>query len=84
MVINYVLDGKVLIIHLIFGLINQIYHNIIQCFLTPCRSYKTERKNVKIELDFFYYATKLGTKETTGVDTSKESFVKRVALISPK
>ena len=52
------LNGKVLIIHLIVGLIKKTLYKISQYF----PPYRTFSGNAKIELDLFGYATKTNLK----------------------
>ena len=70
------LNGKVMMIHLIVGLIK-----MSQYFPKP---YRTFRGNVKIELDLSSYATKLDLKNATSVDTSKLAAKSNLASLNSK
>ena len=61
-------SGKVMIIHLIVGLIRKILRKMSQYFPKP---YTTFEGNVKVELDLSSYETKLNLTNAAGVDTSK-------------
>ena len=61
-------NGKVIIIHLIAGLIKKILHNMSQYFPKP---YNRFGGNVKAELDLSNYAIKTDLKGATGIDTSR-------------
>ena len=61
-------NGKVIIIHLIAGLIKKILHKMSQYFPKP---YNRFGGNVKAELDLSNYATKTDVKGATGIDTSR-------------
>ena len=62
------LNGKVIIIILIVGLIKNTSYKISQYFPKPYRSFGW---NVKVELDLSSYATKAELKNATGIDISK-------------
>ena len=62
------LNGKVIIIILIVGLIKNTSYKISQYHPKPYRSFGW---NVKVELDLSSYATKAELKNATGIDISK-------------
>ena len=62
------LNGKIMIINSIVGLIKKTLHKMSKYFYKP---YSTFEGNVKVELDLSSYATKADLKNPTGVDTSK-------------
>ena len=64
--INYMLNGKVVIICLIVGQKKKDIVQINKYFSKP----KSLGANVKVELDLSNYATKADLKNDTGVDTS--------------
>ena len=71
--INYMSNGKVMIIHLTVGLIKKkLYKGGNKC----------EGTNVKVELDLSNYATKTDLKDAAGVDTS--DFAKKTDLVNLK
>ena len=76
--INYLLNGKVMIIVLFVGLIKKTYYKMSD-YLTD---YKPGNSNVKIELDLKNYAAKEELKNITHVETAsfalknKSSFFK--------
>ena len=78
------LNGKDTIVPLIVGLVRKTYYkstNIFEMsedFPKP----KSLEANVKVELDFFNYATKTEFKNATGVDTA--SFTKKTDLANSK
>ena len=72
------LNGKVMIVHLIVGSINKKIVKISEYFPET----KSSGKKVKVELDLSNYATKTNLKNATGVD--KLSFVKKVNLVNLK
>ena len=59
------LNGKVMIVHLIVGSINKKIVKISEYFPET----KPSGKKVKVELDLSNYATKTNLKNATGVDT---------------
>ena len=61
------LNGKVMIIHLIVGLIKKIYKTR-QYFPKP---YKPFGGDINVKVDLSNYATKADLKNATGIDTSK-------------
>ena len=61
-------NGKVIIIYLIAGLIKKILHKMSQYFPKP---YNHFGGNVKAELDLSNYATKTDVKGATGIDMSR-------------
>ena len=77
--INYMLNGKAMIIFLTVGLIKKISLYRMSYFLEP---YTRSKKKIKVELEFSNYATKSDLKNPTGVDTLK--FATRVDLSSLK
>ena len=72
-------NGKVVINHLIVGLIKQTLNKKSQNFPKPCRAFGD---NVKVELDLSSYAIKAELKSATGVDNSK--LAARFYLVSLK
>ena len=62
-------------IHLIIGQIKKISLNKISNFPEP---YSCNKKKIKVELDFFKYATKSDLQNATGINTSK--FAKKADL----
>ena len=76
--INHLLNGKVMIIILIVGLIKKTYYKM-SYYLTD---YKPRNSNVKVELDLKNYGTKKKLKNITHVDTS--SFGMKTNLASLK
>ena len=61
------LNGKVMIFHLIAGLIRRILYKMSQYFPKPYEHFGGDI-NVKVELS--NYATKADLKKATGIDTS--------------
>ena len=61
------LNGKVMIIHLIVGLIKKMC-NIIQYFSRP---YEPLGGDIYVKVDLSNYPTKADIKNRTGIDTSK-------------
>ena len=61
-------NGKAELFLLIVGLIKKTLYKLSKYFAKPCRSFE---RHVKIELDLSSYATKVGLKNATRVDTSK-------------
>ena len=76
--INYMSNGKDMVIHLIVGLIKKTFYKISQYF-PPNRS---SGGNVKVELDLSSYATKTDLKNVTHVDAS--NFTLKSNLVSIK
>ena len=72
-------NGKVLIIHLIIGLIKKIPFYKVIYFPEP---YDHNRNKIKFDLNLSNHATKFDLKNATGVDTSK--FPKKTNLTSLK
>ena len=70
--INFMSNGKVLIIHLIVGLMKVILLYKVSHFPEPTHS----KNKLKIDLNLFSYATKSDLKNGTGADKSK--FAKRL------
>ena len=62
------LNGKVIIIHLIVGLIKMTLYKASQYFH---KLYKSLVGNINAKVDLTNYTTKLDLKNTTAVDTSK-------------
>ena len=62
------LNGKLMIILLLDGLIKKILSKINQYFPKP---YKNFRGNINVKVDLSNYAAKSDLKNATGVDTSK-------------
>ena len=62
------LNGKLMIILLLDGLIKKILNKINQYFPKP---YKNFRGNINVKVDLSNYAAKSDLKNATGVDTSK-------------
>ena len=62
------LNGKLMIILLLDGLIKKILSKINQYFPKP---YKNFRGNINVRVDLSNYAAKSDLKNATGVDTSK-------------
>ena len=75
------LNEKVMVIHLIIGLIKKTMYKMSQYFSKP---YKYFERNVKVELDFSSYLTKLDFKNVTGVDTSKLAAKSDLASLKTK
>ena len=67
---NYLLNGKVTIIHLIVGLIKIILIHKMSYLPEP---YKCSKNKIKFELDLLNYATKSDLKSATGIDTWKSA-----------
>ena len=67
-VINYMPNGKVLIICLKVGLLKKILLYKMSCFSETC---SCNKKKIKVELYLFNYATKSGLKNATGVEILK-------------
>ena len=72
------LNGKVMIVHLIVGSINKKTVKISEYFPET----KSSGKKVKVELDLSNYATKTNLKNATGVDTW--NFSKKLDLANLK
>ena len=68
-VVNYVLNGKAMIILLIAGLIKKTLYKMGQYF-QYFKPYNRFEGNVKVELDLFNYAPKTDLKGATGTDAS--------------
>ena len=71
--INYMLNGKVIIIHLIAGLIKKIQCDSIDCIKTSQyfpKPYEPFGGDINIKVDLSNYATKADIKNTSHVDTS--------------
>ena len=64
---NYMLNAKVMINHLIVGLIKKILLYKMSCFPEP---YTDSKSKIKVEIDLPNYAIKSKLKNATGVDTS--------------
>ena len=62
------LNGKVMIIYLIVGLIKKILYKMSQYFPKP---YKPFGGDINVKADLSNYATKADLKNATGIDTSK-------------
>ena len=62
------LNGRVMMIGLIVGLIKRTLYKMIQYFSKPCNRFG---RNVKVELDLSNYETKADLKGANGVDMSK-------------
>ena len=62
------LNGKVMIIYLMVGLIKKILYKISQYFPKP---YKPFGGDINVKADLSNYATKADLKNATGIDTSK-------------
>ena len=65
--INYMSNGKVIIVYSIVRLIKKALYKVSQYFTNPYRSF---RGNFKVELDLPSYVTKADLKNTAGVETS--------------
>ena len=61
------LNGKVMVIHLIVGLIKKILYKMSQYF--P-KTYKAFKRDINVKVELSNYATKLDLKITAGVETS--------------
>ena len=72
-------NGKVMIIHLIVGLIKKILLYKLSYFPDP---YTHSKNEIKVEVDFSNFATKSDVKNATGFDTSL--FAKNTGLASLK
>ena len=66
--INYMSNGKDMIIHLIAGLIKKILYKMSHYFSKP---YEPIGGDIKVKIDLSNYATKADLKNAAGVDTSK-------------
>ena len=62
------LNGKVMIIHLIVGLIKKALHKMSQYIPKP---YEPFGGDINVKVDLSNYATKTDLKNATGIDTSK-------------
>ena len=74
-------NGKVIIIHLIVGLIKKIWCDAIGCNCIKMRRYypKPFRSfgwNIKVKVDLSNHATKADIKNNSHVDTSSFAFKK--------
>ena len=63
-------NAKVIIIHLIVGLIKKIFLYKMSYFPEP---YGNSRSKIKVDLKYANYATKSYLKSATSVDTSKSA-----------
>ena len=79
--INYILNGKVIIIHLIAGLIKKIYHKMSKYFPKP---YEPLGGNINVKVDLSNYAAKKDIKNITHVDTSSFALKTNVANLKTK
>ena len=75
------LNGKVIIIHLIDGLIKNILHKVSQHFPKPNNCFDG---NVKVELDLSNYAIKTDLKGAAGIDTSNLALQPSLAKLKLK
>ena len=75
------LNGKVIIIHLIDGLIKNILHKVSQHFSKPNNRFGG---NVKVKLDLPNYATKTDLKGAAGIDTSNLALQPSLAKLKLK
>ena len=62
------LNGNVMIIHLIVGLIKEMLYKMSQYFPKP---YEPFGRDINVKVDLSNYATKADLKNEIGVDTSK-------------
>ena len=62
------LNGKVMIIHLIVGLIKKTSYKMSQCFPKP---YELFERDINVKVDLFNYTTKDDLKNAIEIDTSK-------------
>ena len=60
-------NWKVIIIHLIVGLIKKTTYNMSQCFPKP---YEPFGRDINVKVDLSNYSTKKDIKNTMHVDTS--------------
>ena len=74
--VNYTLNGKVMIIHLIAGLTKKTYYKMSQYFPEPFG------RDINVKVDLSNYATKTDSKNISHVDTS--SFALKSNLASLK
>ena len=77
--INYMSNGKGMIIVLIIGLIKKTLFKMSEYFPKPLGSYG---ENIKVRIDLSNYATKADIKNITHVDTS--NFASKASLASIK
>ena len=66
-VINYMSNGKVIIIHLIVGLIKKTLYKMSQYFPKP---YEPFGGDINVKVDLSNYATKANIKNISHVDSS--------------
>ena len=76
---NYMLDGKVMIIYLIVGLVKKRYCYIKISYFPP---YSHGKNEIEVELDFSNYAKEFDLRKATGADTSQ--FTKKDDLVNLK
>ena len=76
--VNYLLNGKVMIITLTVGLVKMIKLSKMGDFLKPFNN----KNKIEVKLDLSNYATKSDLKNATGVDTSQ--FAKKDNLVNFK
>ena len=65
--INYMSNGKVIIVHLIVGLTKKTLYKMSQYFPKP---YKPFGGDINVKVDLSNYAAKANVKDITNVDTS--------------
>ena len=78
-VINYMSNGKVMIVHLMVGLIKKILYKMSQYFPKP---YWRFGEDINVKVDLSKYATKTDIKNITHVDTS--GFALKTNLVNRK
>ena len=64
------LNGKVMIIHLIAGLIKKIYYNIVKMSQYFPKPYEPFGGDINVKVDLSNYATKADIKNISHADTS--------------
>ena len=72
--VNYMLNGKVMIITLTVGLVKMIKLSKMGDFLKPFNN----KNKIEVKLDLSNYATKSDLKNATGVDTSQFAKLKKI------
>ena len=77
--INYMSNGKVIIIHLIVGLIKKTLYKMSQYFPKP---YEPFGGDINVKVDLSNYATKADIKNISHIDTS--SFALKTNLANLK
>ena len=79
--INYMLNGKVIIIHLIVRLIKKTLYKMSKYFPKPCEPFGGD---INVRVDLCNYATKKDIENITHVDTSSFALKSNLANLKTK